>query len=40
MITGLNRVGQGLGVYGIQGLFKSGIRYIELKYGYSVYHFL
>ena len=34
-------VGQGFWVYGIQGLFKSGIRYIlQLKYGYLVYHFL
>ena len=33
-------VGQGFWVYGIQGLFKSGIRYKQLKYGYSVYHFL
>ena len=31
VISELIRVGQGFGAYGIQGLFKSGIRYIAAQ---------
>ena len=34
------RVGQGFWVYGIQGLLNRVYGILQLKYGYSVYHFL
>ena len=35
-----NRIGQGFWVYGIQRLLNRVYRILQLKYGYSVYHFL
>ena len=34
------RVGQGFWIYGIQGLLNRVYGILQLKYGYSVYHFL
>ena len=36
----LIRVGQGFWVYGIQGFLNRVYSILQLKYGYSVYHFL